>query len=496
MKNKILLIIIVVAFSFTNCTKFLEVEATDAVGENIIFSSVKNIDANVVGMYAALNYYYGTEGYRWILGPDIMGQDVIVTSASNYSRLVFLYNYNVTPESSRAYALWSRSYRVIKSANDIVNKIDGAKGDQKDKDKLKGEALVLRAYTHLVLIRLFGERAYSQDPNAKGIVIDLKSDPNEAIGRSTVKIAYDQIVKDLETAIPLLEVRPSAEKWRMDKNAAYAILARTYLDMENWAKAASNANLARGGITDGSDLMDEATYLSGFNTTTEETIWERAYIQGQTHSFLSVASFTFTADQTNPADDATGAIDNSQGAVGFVYGYNTVRVTKSFANMFTGGDYRAKMFPKTPSGKYYTHFTREGALFTKYSHASLNSGRNTPRIRKSEMYLIEAEAHLEGAGGNATALLNAVQTARGATNTPGTIDNILTERRKELFAEGHAVYDLKRRHLPLNRTDTEHWTTEAKNLPAGDYRFNLPIPLSEINANPAISIGDQNRGYK
>ena len=66
-------------------------------------------------------------------------------------------------------------------------------------------------------------------------------------------------------------------------------------------------------------------------------------------------------------------------------------------------------------------------------------------IRVEEMHLIYAEAMLR-AGDAATAktYLNNVQAIRGATLTDATLDNIILERRREFFGEGHRFYDIAR----------------------------------------------------
>lgn len=486
MKKILYIYIFITSVLIGGCSDdFLDVEPTDAASEDVIFSTVTTVDANMIGVYDAIIYYYGAEGYRWIMGPDVMAEDIFVRSLNNYGRYsTQIYPLNFTSESSRTTDLWNRTYRVIKSSNDIINNIDRIEdGTALQKAKIQAEALTARAFSFLKLIRLYGEYAYSQNPESKGIVVDLNSNPAELIGRSTVKDAYDQIVKDLEVAINLfsmenLEIGP---KWRLNKQAAHAILANAYLDMEQWADAAFHANSARNGVTDGSDLMDESSYLSGFNTTGVETIWERAFQSGQTHNFLSIGSFAYTDDD---------------GEQGFVFGYNSLRATSSFVNIFADTDYRKKLFPKKQAD--------EGIYFTKFRHpeGAFASARNIPRIRTAEMYLIEAEA--EAAGGNSTKAQNLLYTLQskrdsGASKLTSTgialIEEILLERRRELFAEGHRIFDIKRRNLSFTRTGNEHWQHKGIEIKGDDYRLNLPIPSSEINANAAITTSDQNRGY-
>ena len=72
------------------------------------------------------------------------------------------------------------------------------------------------------------------------------------------------------------------------------------------------------------------------------------------------------------------------------------------------------------------------------------------------------------------------------------IDAIMNERFKELPFEGHRFWDAKRRNLPINRLAADARTAASTTLPAGNFRFILPIPNSEILANPKIQ---QNPGY-
>jgi hypothetical protein len=118
-----------------------------------------------------------------------------------------------------------------------------------------------------------------------------------------------------------------------------------------------------------------------------------------------------------------------------------------------------------------------------------------PLARIAEAYLIEAEA-LAQTGGDAKSVLNALQVARGATPTDGSLENIYYERRKELYGEGFRLADIKRLHQPLVRSaDPEHWAT-VKDLPADSPRFMLPIPEVEMLYNKALTSADQNDFWK
>jgi hypothetical protein len=115
------------------------------------------------------------------------------------------------------------------------------------------------------------------------------------------------------------------------------------------------------------------------------------------------------------------------------------------------------------------------------------------------MYLIRAEARAETANlTGAAADLNELRAARINNYTNATfttkddiISAVMTERFKELPFEGHRFFDAKRRNLPITRLAVDAQGT-ALTLSSGNFRFILPIPNSEIQANPLIV---QNPGY-
>jgi hypothetical protein len=111
------------------------------------------------------------------------------------------------------------------------------------------------------------------------------------------------------------------------------------------------------------------------------------------------------------------------------------------------------------------------------------------------MYLIEAEskARLNQNAAAAAVLFTFVKSRNPAytlsTNT-GTalLNEILTQRRIELWGEGFRFLDLKRTNSALDRTGANHNSSIAVtlNVPAGDKRWEWLIPTDEINANPLV----------
>ncbi|PTS91729.1 RagB/SusD family nutrient uptake outer membrane protein, partial [Flavobacterium sp. HMWF030] len=120
---------------------------------------------------------------------------------------------------------------------------------------------------------------------------------------------------------------------------------------------------------------------------------------------------------------------------------------------------------------------------------------DVPYMRAAEMYLIEAEAKARLGQADAADILFELEKARDpkyvlSTNTgQALVDEILLQRRIELWGEGFRFFDLKRTNSSLDRTGANHDSSIVGGVfvvPAGDKRWQWLIPVDEINANPLI----------
>ena len=110
------------------------------------------------------------------------------------------------------------------------------------------------------------------------------------------------------------------------------------------------------------------------------------------------------------------------------------------------------------------------------------------------MLLMEAEA--QARAGNETAaknLLWQLQEMRGASRSQESgnnlIEKILIEKRKELYGEGFAWFDIIRNQKPLLRTGNHISYGGNKPLPARSWRFVYQIPNNEMVNNKALTSG-------
>jgi hypothetical protein len=156
--------------------------------------------------------------------------------------------------------------------------------------------------------------------------------------------------------------------------------------------------------------------------------------------------------------------------------------------------------------------TSEVIVIDKYPGKNGNHSTNDIKVfRLSEMYFIKAECRIEA--GDLPGCANLIQELRQARNyiagatvpTPSynnateAYNDVLTERYKELCFEGHRYIDLKRIGAKAGVNTTNRFPADSQNSSAvnpqnisvDDFRFTLPIPQDEINANGI----EQNPGY-
>lgn len=446
---------------------FLELEPTDAISEKEVFDSYVTANSALMGAYDQLSGFNFGGLYNPIMA-DIMGEDVMINSVNNWNWFIPVYQMTLLPNYVYIDSPWWAGFKLIYDANSIINNsiyIPDATPEQIA--NLVGQAQVLRAYAMLKLAQMYSP-AYARNPESPSILLNTGTDDlYSGFERATLSEVYAQIESDLIAAASQLE--ENNDKGFFDSRAANALLARLYLDMGKWEKARDHAKLASESLT----LMSLNDMFTGFSTRNSETIYSIAFTQEDNNTYLSLPSFYWP-----------------------VGGYSSMRANNNFVSKFTAADARKAFFLK------YDEIDPDRFIIVKFGHNNAVGNAERICIRASEMLLIEAECEAEL--GNYSEAQNALYEIQRRSN-PGVskstatdqalIDEVLLERRKELFGEGFRWQDIKRRQLPFNRTG-DHWVTHSFTAQDPDYfRLTFPIPQSEIDANPALTNSDQNIGY-
>jgi hypothetical protein len=470
------------------CKKdYLQTKPTSSIATADAFSTTTNAWAALNGIHRILySQIFGQQSQGGqsgnMLYMDIMGEDMVMnTTSSSWLRGEYQWLQHRNPSSAINEYNYSFYYVIIGNANMIIANIDNAAGSTTDKNAIKGEALTYRAWAYFQMVQLFGERFVAGAPN-NGLGVPLVLTPaTVANPRNTVAEVYAQINTDLDQAISLLSgYNRGSDKSQFNVNIAQGIKARVALTQQDWPNAAKFAAAAK----DGFALMSNADYQAGFNNYgNAEWMWASHIQSDQTNYFYSFfaymsANYNSTVVRTSPKSI-------------FSVLYDKISTTDVRKKLWDPTGTNTASFPVPASGTRYKYMSNK----FRVADASLSIG-DVPYMRAAEMYLIQAEA-LARSGNNteAATVLNALAVNRDPSYKLSTktgaalIDEIMTQRRVELWGEGFRFYDLKRTNSPLDRTGGNHNGTVANGVlqvPATDIRWQFLIPQEEIDATNGV----------
>jgi len=475
MKN-IFILNLIFSVLLMSCDEWVDEPQPEAeVGTEAVFSSVDGVDAYLSGTYRTLRGFndelVGTtgsnddsEGFGSILNTRTVKGNDFVQPAFQWMAFEYRYLERGSPQSRKVNMIWDLSYELINSMNLLLNGLESSSISDVEKVQLQAEARAIRSFAYFQAIR---EYALPYQAGRDNVGIPIYTEPTTVStvgkGRSSVGEVYDLLVSDMEYASDNLD-QERDYNWKINKAVADGLLARIYLEMGMYTEAAEAANRAR---TSFGGSLDAASYTTGFrDVDTPEWMWGMPYSNDQTAYFGSFASF-WDGTRYTPA----------------------IRANPSFVENFTDTDIR-NLFTLESDQLYST---------TKFV-ADADFGEDVVLMRVAEMYLIEAEALArEGDFDAAADLLYQLQSNRdpalsGPSGNTGQalIDEIMLERRKELYAEGLADFPDKRRLQQAWSRDTGHPEAFRFSFTQNDYKFFMLLPLSEIDANDQINQEDQN----
>ncbi len=530
MKTNILKLIIatsLVAIGVSSCTKKLDLLPTNDVTSAQVYSTpagYKQAFAKVYGSFA-LTGNQGPAG-----NGDVQGID---EGFSDFLRLYFnaqelptdeavvawgdagiqdFHNMNWSASNPFLTGLYYRCYYQITLCNDFINQSSdanlssrGISGASADSIRtFKAEARFLRAYQYSVIMDLFGGGPFVTDKD----VIGSATLPTQAT-RAQLFTYIESELKDLDASLAAAKTN---EYGRADKAAAWALLARIYLNAGVYTGTARYTDA----ITYSKKVVDagytltnnyQQLMLADNNMNTNEFILTINYDGLKTQSYGGTTFLTHA-----PVGGSMTA--SNYGISGGWAGYRT---TKNLPALFpdnTGtADKRSQFYTAGQNTEIndQTVFT-DGIAVTKYRNVTRNGSNGQsldfsdidfPLFRLSEMYLIYAESVLRGGTGGdpVTALtyINNIRTrAYGSvigniTTSTLTTDFILDERARELYWEGFRRTDLIRYGKFVDGTYLWPWKGGVKSgTGVASFRAVYPIPSTDLSSNTNIK---QNPGY-
>jgi starch-binding outer membrane protein, SusD/RagB family len=445
------------------CDGLLGTEPTIAISSERVITSASGMDAVLVSAYDRLR---SDDMYRyWIpAGPEVLADN---------SQLHPINSGRFRSQAENAHGshfttgLWSTAYQLINDANIVIHGSRDTETTTAHRNRLRGEALVLRAIAYHDLLRV-----YAYEPNHPQISqwnegVILRTQPTlgfsqaDLRARSSVEEGYQQVEKDLLEAIPLLSGNDRGSVYYADVATAHAALARVYLYWERWADALDHAaqamSAARGTIVDYSNSGNVFDQLPN-----PESIFELRF------------------DETHGSSGSLNAVTHPPP------GWFDALPSDELLALYDESDQRNQLFAVHTDGHPY---------ILKYTGTVGQNTDNIPVFRIPEMILIQAEAHYElGNEAAAVTALESLRSHRGlaafesAPAGTSLLEEIMDERRRELAFEGHRWFDLKRRAMDVPKPAVN------LNPPIAytDVRILAPLSSTQVENNPNLN---QNPGY-
>lgn len=361
---------------------------------------------------------------------------------------------------------WDNYYHSIYASNVVLEGIDNASGDETFKRSIKGEALLVRAYCHFMLVNIFaGHYDASTAAQELGIpyVFETEKEGIVHYKRDNIDFVYEQIEEDALQGIQLINNYSSDfTKYHFSKGTAYAFMSRYYLFTGDWGKCIQYSDsLLRLHSTVRNLVEDYNTFFEvndfeGFRNDYCSSGKENILLMNKTLEWISYPATGFYANEF-----LTGFLDGDLRGNLYVFNDNTNINWHSL-----------KFIGQFKDGQQYSNV----ALFTV-----------------EEVLLNRAEALVRKENPDITSALNDLNTIleyRYESFSPLTysmfsgseirvLARIVDERRYELCYEGFRWFDLKRFKIPIGH-DNNGITAYLK---GDDLRYVVQIPEKELSVN-------------
>lgn len=408
----------------------------------------------------AYNFFTAAVAQNYIIVPGIQADEMFPTRGGNFTRN---HNFETTAVQGNLQDTWRELYGTIQSCNDILDNVPSVNDPTIDKDKIIGEAHLLRAYSYLYLVRFYGKVPL--------VLLPSKSaNQDYQLPRNELSEIYQSIIDDLTIAVGLLPSNAD-NRARVSKATARTLLAKTYLtrglenDLEN-ALANTQAVLGDGQF----QLVSGADYSTIFTVgqqNARETIFEVSYRPN-------------TAQRNHALDQETIPFPNNNPRV-----RPTDKIVAKFLE--NPADFRFTAALGEIDDVYYINKYIANNVEDTFRGTQAT---NVVLLRLADVILMQAEILNElGRTTDALPFLNQIRDRAGIPELnivdQGTMRlAIEDERFLELCFEGHRWWDIIRMNRALELSAPR--LTDAN-------RTIWPIPEREIDLNPNLL--PQNPGW-
>ncbi len=503
MKNIKIISALLFIMILASCKKWVDYDPKEdfKITDQEYLKSESDYRSMAIGVYTPLQWLNQT-----VPVGDIASDNSVTggESASDVISLQQIDDFTTTPNNSTLTDLWKCSYEGINRANYLHQyKLANYAGDPVNftgKDALYGEIYFLRAYYYFNLVKMFGDVPLFTDKR-------LTLEDSKKLTRSPKALVYAQIETDLNNAISVLPTI-QAEKGRVTKYAAQALLGKVYLYEKKYDQAATVLDNV---VTSGafSLVPDFASIFLATGENGPESVFEIQYSNGTpSYNWGGV-----TRGQGNYAVQQCGVRGISgSSAMPYAAGWSTNLPAQNLLSAYSTGDQRKdatildiEAYKNNNPGLGISYlvapYKNTGLYNQKYlprkgetsGQVELNYLNNYRTIRYADVLLMAAEAFTKSSSPDYTkaqTYLNKIR--RRAFNDllhdinatgDALYDAILNERRLELAMEGERFFDLVRTGKAASVLGPLGFVTGKHEL--------FPIPQSEVEVSGLV----QNPNY-
>lgn len=515
------------ALTVTSCKdSFLEQEPQTKGDVESYFATEEHLTEGLVGAYVPVHDYdYNGVIFGQLNWADILGDDMLTGSAGVTDQEAW-YNaadFKLTAANTLS-QYWTVSYDGIKSCNEIISMIEKNKDNISESfaAKTTAELKVLRSFYYTVVWKWYGN-----------IPVFMHAlDASELVEQSSPEEAYEEIITDLESAINanVLPMRAAAgEEGHMTQAAAYMIYAELVMYQNDQTRFPKALEYMKRIISSGQyDLNPSfADLWSPNGEWCDESIFEVNYTDGP----LCIRSYPDGNDPNNTSLTFIGGTFQCQalGPDGGVStdpdvannGWGTFVPRRSCLDLYAANDERRDVTlldgePGNPSARYQNQNLFMNKYLPRYSHVADGTGgsdqcrwNDNLRVYRYAETLLNAAELIIRTGGNAAEAKSYITKVRKraglVSEVEPTIDNIITERRKEFLGEGKRYWDLVRmegvsgtnqKASVLLKIETEPVNEKGDRGRIGNWTPNkkyIPIDAKEISS--AQGTLKQNEAY-
>lgn len=431
-----------------SCEKFLSERP------NKSRSNPTNIEDLQLLLDAAVRMNYGTYA---ILGEGSSDDFFLGNNGFNrltdFDKAIYTWSDDIIYQNVNENVAWASPFQVISISNTILEEIPRVNPSKIiDKNHIKGAALFFRAFSYLTLTQTFCN-AYNQN-TAKfdlGLPLRFESDINLKSVRSNLEDTFQMMINDLNQAVELLP-KYSDFPTRPNKVAAFSLLARLYLIMENYELALINAEFA---------LNISNNHLLDYNQVDGTKRYPFQPFNNETIFF----AYGYAAPALNPSMESY--------------------IDSNLYQSFDDSDLRKVLFFNSENNGYYSFrgsYAGTGILASfiglTYSELLLIKSESSARLNEIDKSLESLNSLLENRYryGEFEKII--------VKNPENLLNIVLRERRKEMIFRGQRWSDLKRLNRDPNFQKVLYRKINNGNilieLKPNDSKYVFPIPQNVI----------------